>query len=41
MEKEQEREMKKIINNIEVLILLLFSANSFSEKIMGINNMNR
>ncbi|MBS0926246.1 hypothetical protein JK188_17365, partial [Providencia sp. JGM181] len=35
MEKEQEREMKKIINNIEVLILLLFSANSFSEQNYG------
>lgn len=35
MKKEQEREMKKIINNIEVLILLLFSANSFSEQNYG------
>ncbi|EFB73751.1 surface lipoprotein assembly modifier [Providencia rustigianii] len=35
MKKEKRSEMKKIINKIEVLILLLFSANSFSEQNYG------
>lgn len=35
MEKGKGRRMKKIINKIEVLIILLFSMNSFSEKNYG------